>query len=48
MAEELADGDWSEYNNGDFFNYIGEFMGDWLDCLEGIEQAAEPAANRRV
>jgi hypothetical protein len=47
MAEELADGDWSEYNNGDFFNYIGEFMGDWLDCLEGIEQAA-PAANRRL
>ena len=40
MADELADGDWSEYNNGEFFNYVGEFMGDWLDCLDAIESAA--------
>jgi len=40
MADELAEGDWSEYNNGDFFNYVGEFMGDWLDCLEEIDAAA--------
>jgi len=40
MADELADGDWSDYNNGDFFNYVGEFMGDWLACLDAIETAA--------
>jgi len=48
MADELAEGDWSEYNNGEFFNYIGEYMGDWLDCLDQIEQTAQPAANRRL
>ncbi|MFD1640589.1 alpha-1 4-glucan-protein synthase [Halohasta litorea] len=40
MAAELEDGDWSDYNNGDFFNYVGEFMGDWLDCLDEIDAAA--------
>jgi hypothetical protein len=40
MADELEGGDWDEYNNGAFFNYVGEFMGDWLDCLEAIETAA--------
>ncbi|WP_253738790.1 alpha-1 4-glucan-protein synthase [Halohasta salina] len=40
MADELADGDFSEYNNGAFFNYIGEFMNDYLDCLEAIESTA--------
>ncbi len=40
MADELAEGDWDDYNNGDFFNYIGEFMNDYLDCLEEIEAAA--------
>ncbi len=40
MADELAEGDWSDYNNGDFFNYIGEFMNDYLDCLDEIEAAA--------
>ena len=45
MADELEDGDWSEYNNGDFFNYIGEFMGDWLECLDEITETA-PTANQ--
>ena len=40
MADELVDGDWDDYNNGDFFNYIGEFMNDYLDCLDAIEAAA--------
>jgi len=40
MADELEGGDWSEYNNGAFFNYVGEFMNDWLDCLDEIETAA--------
>ena len=40
MADELAEGDWSAYNNGEFFNYIGEFMNDYLACLDEIEQAA--------
>jgi len=40
MADELEGGDWSEYNNGEFFNYVGEFMNDYLDCLETIESTA--------
>ena len=40
MADELEGGDWSDYNNGEFFNYVGEFMNDYLDCLETIESTA--------
>src|SRR6056297_2311519 len=40
MADELAEGDWDDYNNGEFFNYVGEFMNDYLDCLDAIEAAA--------
>ncbi|MFO7834709.1 MAG: alpha-1 4-glucan-protein synthase [Halohasta sp.] len=40
MADELEAGDWSDYNNGAFFNYVGEFMNDWLDCLDAIESTA--------
>jgi len=47
MADELEGGDWSDYNNGEFFNYVGEFMGDWLDCLDEIAETT-PAANQRV
>jgi hypothetical protein len=38
MADELEDGDWEAYNNGEFFNYVGEFMGDWLDCLDALAE----------
>jgi hypothetical protein len=41
MAAELRDGDW-EYNNGAFFNHVGEYMGDWLDCLDALQRV--PAA----
>jgi hypothetical protein len=34
MADTLAEGDWDEYTNGEFFTYVGEHMRDWLDCLE--------------
>ncbi|MFW6321430.1 MAG: alpha-1 4-glucan-protein synthase, partial [Halohasta sp.] len=46
MADELAEGDWSDYNNGAFFNYVGEFMGDWLECLSALEESDAPIANR--
>ncbi|MGB9986003.1 alpha-1 4-glucan-protein synthase [Salarchaeum japonicum] len=35
-GETLADGDWSEYNNGEFFNHVGEYMIDWLNCLDEL------------
>ena len=47
MGRELAAGDFSSYNNGAFFNYVGEHMLDWLDCLDalaGLEQADQPSA----
>ncbi|MDS0475380.1 alpha-1 4-glucan-protein synthase [Natrinema sp. 1APR25-10V2] len=40
MADELADGDWSDYNNGAFFNYVGEHMRDWLECLTELRPQA--------
>ncbi|MFB6167230.1 MAG: alpha-1 4-glucan-protein synthase [Haloferacaceae archaeon] len=37
IADELAAGDWSDWNNGEFLNHCGECMHDWLDCLDAIE-----------
>ncbi|WP_458188579.1 alpha-1 4-glucan-protein synthase [Haladaptatus sp. NG-WS-4] len=37
MADELVAGDWSAYQNGEFFTYVGEYMHDWLDCLDSLE-----------
>ncbi|QSW99908.1 alpha-1 4-glucan-protein synthase [Haloterrigena alkaliphila] len=39
MGRELADGDWETYNNGAFFNYVGEHMLDWLECLSELRPA---------
>ncbi|MBX0285387.1 alpha-1 4-glucan-protein synthase [Halomicroarcula sp. F28] len=47
MADRLADGDYSEWENGAFLNHCGEYMRDWLDCLAALEassrETAEPA-----
>jgi len=48
VAEALATGDFEEYTNGAFFTYCGEFLGDWLDCLDrldGIEARALATAD---
>ena len=37
IADVLVAGDWSDWNNGPFLNYCGQFMQDWLDCLDDIE-----------
>jgi hypothetical protein len=42
MADELVTGDWSAYENGEFFTYIGEYMHDWLDCLDALESVRTP------
>jgi hypothetical protein len=42
MADALAEGDFDEWNNGAFLNHCGEYMRDWLDCLDAIRRA--PAA----
>ncbi|MFC7074570.1 alpha-1 4-glucan-protein synthase [Halovenus rubra] len=46
MAHELAAGDFSSYNNGAFFNHVGEHMLDWLDCLDQLDglDHGEPVA----
>ncbi|WP_049984066.1 alpha-1 4-glucan-protein synthase [Halorubrum sp. BV1] len=38
MADALAEGDFSEWNNGAFLNHCGEHMRDWLDCLDALGQ----------
>ncbi|WP_229122853.1 alpha-1 4-glucan-protein synthase [Halapricum desulfuricans] len=37
MADELLAADVSDYENGEFFAYVGEHMHDWLDCLAAID-----------
>ncbi|MBX0323277.1 alpha-1 4-glucan-protein synthase [Halomicroarcula sp. F13] len=39
MGERLADGDYEDWENGAFLNYCGEFMLDWLDCLDALATA---------
>jgi hypothetical protein len=41
MADALAEGDFSEFRNGEFLNHTGEYMRDWLDCLDELDPAAE-------
>jgi hypothetical protein len=36
IARELVDREF-EYNNGEFLNYVGEYMLDWLACLDDLE-----------
>jgi hypothetical protein len=46
MARELAEGDFESYENGAFFNYVGEYMLDWLtalDELRSLKAAPVPA-----
>jgi hypothetical protein len=43
MADALADGEFGEWNNGDFLNHCGEYMRDWLDCLAAIDPTGMPA-----
>ncbi|MFC7076526.1 alpha-1 4-glucan-protein synthase [Haloarcula halophila] len=39
MGTAMATGDFSDWENGAFLNYCGEFMLDWLDCLDVVESA---------
>jgi hypothetical protein len=36
MATELAEGEFADYENGAFLNHVGEYMLDWLDCLDEL------------
>ncbi|QZX99291.1 alpha-1 4-glucan-protein synthase [Halobaculum rubrum] len=44
MADALAAGDFDEWNNGAFLTHCGEYMRDWLDCLDRVEGAGTRAA----
>jgi hypothetical protein len=39
MADALAEGEFSAWNNGAFLNHCGEYMRDWLDCLDAVAPA---------
>ncbi|MFB6362158.1 MAG: alpha-1 4-glucan-protein synthase [Halobacteriales archaeon] len=39
MGHALTDREF-DLRNGEFLNYVGEHMLDWLDCLEALDQAA--------
>ena len=36
MATALADGEF-DYENGEFLNFVGEHMQDWLACLDALD-----------
>ncbi|WP_336359299.1 alpha-1 4-glucan-protein synthase [Haladaptatus sp. ZSTT2] len=40
MANALADGEFDQWNNGGFLNFVGEYMHDWLACLAELDGAA--------
>jgi len=40
IAAAMAEGDFSDWENGAFLNYCGEFMLDWLACLDELDDAA--------
>ncbi|WP_018258606.1 hypothetical protein [Halomicrobium katesii] len=47
MARALAEGDFDDWENGPFLNYCGEYMLDWLSCLDEIDPGSvseKPAA----
>ncbi len=46
VADELVAGDWSDWANGAFLTHCGEYMHDWLACLEAVE--ATPTRRRAV
>ncbi|WP_435332615.1 alpha-1 4-glucan-protein synthase [Haloarchaeobius sp. TZWWS8] len=37
MADALAEGDFDDYQNGEFLNHVGEYCRDWLDCLDALD-----------
>ena len=40
MADTLAVGEFDDWNNGAFLNFVGEHMRDWLGCLEALDGVA--------
>ncbi|MFB6175716.1 MAG: hypothetical protein ABEI99_00975, partial [Halobaculum sp.] len=37
IADALATGSFDDWENGEFLNYCGEYMHDWLDCLAALD-----------
>ena len=37
MADALAEGDFSQWANGEFLTFVGEHMRDWLAALDALE-----------
>ncbi|MHB9286220.1 alpha-1 4-glucan-protein synthase [Halobacteriales archaeon Cl-PHB] len=49
IARRLADGDFEDWENGAFLNFVGEHMLDWLDCLDELDPVPGHAdASRRA
>jgi hypothetical protein len=44
MADALATGDFSEWTNGAFLNHCGDYLNDWLDCLDAVEARTDAPA----
>ncbi|MFB6075443.1 MAG: alpha-1 4-glucan-protein synthase [Haloarculaceae archaeon] len=49
IADALAEGEFDDWENGAFLNHCGEYMRDWLDCLETLRPGSlETAGSRAV
>jgi hypothetical protein len=43
MGRRLADGEFDSYRNGEFLVHVGEYMLEWLECLETLQSERVPA-----
>lgn len=46
VADELTSSDFSMYRNGEFLNHCGEYLGNWLDCLNELAHPPIPISRR--
>jgi hypothetical protein len=45
IADALVAGEYDDYENGPFLNHVGEYMHDWLDCLDALGPAESAGAD---
>jgi hypothetical protein len=44
IGHRLTTGDFGDWENGPFLTHVGEYMLDWLDCLDALGTASEQTA----
>lgn len=45
VGEELVSGEFDQWRNGEFLQYVGEYMLEWLECLEALTPQRQVVAD---